>query len=331
MSSAVFSRLALPSYSVTRAVVSVAVAACTLVPAANAAVPAQPSSDVIADSQPSASLFRVDSALVAPLENVQYRTEGVSSSSVDDERMNLSPEGIAGEGAGQPANGRRRSYGHSRYQDRLHNADGSSKIAFVAGGAIAIPVGSTGKYYTPSYAFQAGAGWNFNKMFGVLGEFHYDHFGLTGGNITNQLNTYIAEGNTAASLQGLDANAHVISLTVNPIVNFSSGRNSKLGAYVTGGVGYYRKSTNFTLPVLTQDYFGNVYQQNVNAITYSANSFGASLGVGLTYKLSEFSSERLFAEGRYDWLKINSANNPDDYIYNRRNTGYIPVEVGIRF
>ena len=167
MSFAVFSRVALPNFSVACAAASIAVAACTLVPAAHAA-PAEPGGGAAVSSQPSASLFRVDTALVAPLEDVRYRTEGVSSSSVEDERMNLSPEGIAGEGAGQPATGkRRRSYGKSRYQDRLHNADGSSRIAFVASGALALPVGSTGKYYTPSYAFQAGAGINFNKMFGV--------------------------------------------------------------------------------------------------------------------------------------------------------------------
>ncbi len=326
-----------PRSSVLLTAAAIALSACTLVPAARAAAPAEPGSGSSTGGTASASPFRVDTALVAPLEDVQYRTAGISSSSLvsplEDERMNLSADGIAGEGAGQPANGkRRRSYGKSRYQDRLHNSDGSNKIAVLAGGAIAIPVGNTGKYYTPSYAIEAGAGWNFNKTFGVLGEFHYDHLGLTGGSINYEYNLYLNSGATATQLAGFDANAHIIALTVNPIVNFPAGKDSKLGGYVTGGFGYYRKSTNFTLPQLGYGYYGNIISQNVNITTDTANSLGTNFGVGFTYKLSEFSSERLFAEARYNWLSINSGNAANDaFIYNRRNSEYVPVEVGIRF
>ena len=317
------------SFSVCAAL-SIALSACIAVPAAHAA--AAPSAAPSSAGAPSSTVFRIDSALVAPLQDAQYRTEGVSSSSLDDERLNLSSEGLTGDGAGQPPTGRRRSYGRSRYQDRLHNPDGSSRIAFVAGAGAAVPVGNTGKFYTLSYAVEAGAGINFNKTFGVLGEFHYDHLGLTGGAINYQYNQYLGIGATPSDLAGFDANAHVISLTVNPIVNVTRGDHSKLGAYVTGGVGYYRKSTNFTLPSLSQDYFGNVYSQNVNISTDTANAFGVNGGLGLTYKLSEFSSERLFAEARYNWLNISSTNAANDnFPFNRRNTEFIPVQVGIRF
>jgi hypothetical protein len=284
------------------------------------------------------SIFTMNTSVTSPTRDFLYQPEGVStsddtiaagdpSSSLAGERDSLSFDG------GQPPPGRR-SYGRSRYQDRWHNSDGSSKIAFVAGAGMTVPVGNTGKYYTPNYAIQAGAGLNFNKMFGILGEFHYDASNLTPGAIQAQYNNYINFYDfDPASLVGLDGNSHVIALTVNPIINFTPGggrrRGNKLGAYITGGVGYYHKTTNFTLPQVFNSFYGS-FVQNSTFDSYSANSFGANGGFGLTYKLSDFSSERLFIEARYDWLKIN-ANSNDLFPYNARNTEYVPITVGIRF
>ena len=263
---------------------------------------------------------------------------GVSTSAAPDgtdavtaERESLS---FAGGGAQPPT---RRRYGRSRYQDHMHNSDGSSKIAFVGGFGGNFPVGNTGRYYTPSYNFEIGAGLNFSKYFGVLGEYHYDHLGVTDAVINAQYNIYaqeiLAQNGDITQLDGLDANAHVHSLTIDPIINLPAGDRqggSKLGAYVTGGVGYYWKRTNFTLPQTVTDGF-YVFTQNQNAATYSASGFGVNGGAGLTYALSGFSSERLFVEARYNWIKIDSSNNADDFPYNRRNTEYIPVTVGLRF
>ena len=312
------------SSSMSRAVLGVAaISIYTVVTPAFAATP-----DAAA-----AAMFHLDSSLVAPDASFRYETPGVSTSAdvaVVEERANLAG---TGEGAigGQPPTGRRRSYGRSRYQDRMHNADGSSKIAFVAGAGLNVPVGNTGKFYTPSYTITAGAGYNFNKMFGVLGEFHYDHTGLTGGAIATEYNNAINSGGASASdLVGLDANAHFIAITANPVVTFSNDR-SKFGAYITAGGGYYRKTTNFTLPALGTDSFGDVFSTNQNVDSATANGVGANGGLGLTYKLSSFSSERLFLEARYHWISINSANNTDFFPYNRRNTEYIPITAGIRF
>lgn len=278
--------------------------------------------------------------LSATSETPRYQTEGVSSSTdaVEAEIASLSASPLegAGSGAGQYGGRRRRSYGRSRYQDRWHNADGSNKVAIVAGAGLNVPVGNTGKFYTPSYTITGGAGWNFNRQFGVLAEFHYDHLGTTGGSINYEYNNLLASFPTITpdDLIGLDGNAHVLAITLNPVVNFSD-RDRKLGAYITGGVGYYRKSTNFTLPALGRycDYYGfcYTYTSNQNIDTASANAFGANGGFGLTYKLSEFSSERLFVEARYHWLKIDSTNNSDFFPFNRRNSEYVPVTVGIRF
>ncbi|WP_419806268.1 hypothetical protein [Terriglobus sp.] len=300
-----------------------------------------------ASSQPSTDIAQLNRSLLTPgaysladvNADLRYRTDGVSSSSdaVDDEVASLSasPADVAegsGAGAGQYGSHRRR-YGRSRYQDRLHNSDGSTKIAFLGGAGLNVPVGNTGKFYTPSYDIEVGGGWNFNQNFGVLAEFHYDHVGLSGGAINSEYNNLLAAGVTADELDGFDANGHVLSFSIDPVISLTQS-HSKLGAYVTGGVGYYRKTTNFTLPSIgtTCDYYYCYqYSSNVNVDQYTASGFGANAGLGLTYKLSEFSSERLFVEARYHWLKLNDNNNQDFFQFNRRNSEYIPVTVGIRF
>ncbi len=323
-----------PSFSLSRAVRSgvAAMAVCAAAPLLWAAAPAA-GADATAGS-----MFHMDNALVSPDASFRYETSGVSSSvedAVAAERADLSSEGLgteAGAFAGTAPSGRRRSYGRSRYQDRLHNSDGSTKIAFVGGAGLSVPVANTGKFYTPSYDVTVGGGYNFNKMFGVVGEFHYDHLGLTGGAINSEYNNLIALGATSDDLQGFDANAHILAITANPVVSFSNDR-SRFGAYVTAGVGFYHKTTNFTLPSegTVCDYFCYTYVSNYNIDSASANGFGVNGGLGLSYKLSTFSSERLFVEGRYHWINISNANNTDFFPYNRRNTEYIPLTAGIRF
>ncbi|AFL87363.1 hypothetical protein Terro_1042 [Terriglobus roseus DSM 18391] len=311
-----------------------ALAALSVTPVMFAAAPAATPD---AATPAAASIFNIPN----PTADYRYQPAGVSSSddviaandpssSLDAERDSLSYDGA------QPPPGRRRSYGRSRYQDRMHNADGSSKIAFVAGAGMNVPNGSTAKYYTPHFALDVGAGLNFNKTFGILAEFSYQRMGLTAGAInqdyTNTYNYFISQGNNPSDvsdyLSGFDANAHIWGISVNPIVNLVG--QGKVGAYVTGGVGYYRKTTNFTLPQLTQNIYGGIGYVNSTFDSYGAGGLGYNGGVGLTYKLSEFSSERLFVEARYQWVDLGKTNN-DFFAYNKRNTGTIPITVGVRF
>ncbi len=308
---------------------------CLLLPAFTLA-PLLHATETAATSGTPAS-FTTSAAVTDPTRGFRYQPDGISSSSeavteeIPSTLLNAERDSLAG-GGGQPPPGRRRSYGRSRYQDRMHNADGSSKIAFVAGAGLNVPAGNTAKYYTPHLAIVAGAGINFSKVFGVLGEFHYDRMGLTAGSINLDYNNTLAAigplGGTASDLAGFDANAHILALTVNPIVNLVG--QGRVGAYVTGGLGFYRKTTNFTLPQLQQNIYGGIYQQNVTFDGYSANGIGYNGGVGLSYKISEFSSERLFVEARYEWLNLGKNSN-DFFPFNRRNSEVIPITVGIRF
>lgn len=236
--------------------------------------------------------------------------------------------------------GGRRRYGKPRYRGNNTNADGSSKWAFVVGGGMTAPVNGTEKYNTISYSVKVGAGRNFNKMFGVLAEYNYDQLGLTASNLANQLALYNSLGytdsnNNLISFDGLDGNAHAWSLTLNPIIHLYDSES--LGFYVVGGGGFYRKLTNFTLPVTgyTCNYYYGCYyygaQQTIDH--YSNNAGGVNGGIGFTYKLSKFANQKLFAEARYTWINNSQSNNSVNGLYPQNNlrTIYVPVTFGLRW
>ena len=236
----------------------------------------------------------------------------------------------------------RRRYGRPRYQDRGHNADGSNRYTFEAGGAMALPTGATGKRTTLSYSLKAGAGINLNRKIGILAEYNYDHFGITGSTLANQAalfnNLYgtITDGSgNTTNFNGLDGNAHVWSLTLNPIFTFHE--TEKTSAYVVVGGGFYRKVTAFTLPQIGigYSYYYGPYQYVVNQTleSYSNNAGGVNGGIGFTYKPSRFAGEKFFAEARYVEVFNSASGNSvnSDYPPSNARTGYFPVTVGVRF
>jgi hypothetical protein len=188
-------------------------------------------------------------------------------------------------------------------------------------------------------------------------EFDYDHFGMTSATLQNQENLYnyfiglynaTPDGlaNPATPIAGLDGNNHIWSFSLDPSYNFYSGEG--LGAYVIGGFGFYHKVANFTEPEegeYCDPYYG-CYPYVANGVIdhYTSNAPGVNGGLGLTYKFSHFSNEKLFAEVRYVYT-FNSARagvtaataSPadedvaNDFPYNSNRTGYLPVKFGLRF
>ena len=230
----------------------------------------------------------------------------------------------------------RRRYGAPRYRGGNTNADGSEKYTAYAGAGLTLPVGSNSNYLTTSYGIQGGVGRNFNKHFGVNLEFDYDHFGLTGAAISQYSYLYFGDPSNPYSV---DANSHIWNFSVQPTYQIYSGEG--LGAYITGGVGFYHKVTNFTLPAEEQSFYGD-FEVNQNFDHYTSNAPGFDGGIGLTYKFSRFSGERLYAEVRY--VYIDNSFRPGDTVataatyvgtnlfpQNSNTTSYIPIKVGIRF
>jgi hypothetical protein len=264
--------------------------------------------------------------------------------------------------------GGRSRYGRPRYRGGNTNPDGSEKYTFYAGGGFTLPDGPTHHVDTTSYGFQAGVGRNLSKKFGVNVEFDWDNFGLTGTTLNNQLNLYnnyigvynnqCAADPTCSSQDGyaspfsaLDGYSHVWSFSIQPVYNIAV--NEGLGAYITGGFGFYHKITTFTSPEegeYCDPYYGCYdYEANTPIDSYTSNAPGVDGGIGFTYKFSRFSHELLYGEVRYVFVfnqartGVNAAtcttvacatqtdSYANDYPQNSYRTEYVPVKFGIRF
>lgn len=259
-------------------------------------------------------------------------------------------------GANAMQYGQRRRYGAPRYRGGNTNPDGSEKYTGYAGAGFAVPGTDKFNYATTSWGFQVGAGRNFNQHFGTMLEFDYDHFGMSGGALRDQQNLYnyiIAQYNAqvpvdqqASSIAGLDGNNHIWSFSLDPVYNIKSGEG--LGAYVIGGVGFYHKVANFTVPTQGEycDYYYGCYGYVANQVIdhYTSNAFGVNGGVGFTYKFSRFANQRLYGEVRYVYtfnsarpgvtyatVTPGNASAYNDFPQNSNRTGYLPVKLGIRF
>ena len=242
----------------------------------------------------------------------------------------------------------RRRYRRPNYTDSHTNADGSSKYTFFAGGGFNLPTGGTHNYLTTGWNVQFGGGRNFNKTFGLLAQFDYDHFGFQTATLNNLLAIYNSLGATdqnGAPLTQLGGASHVWSLTLDPIVNYYT--SDTWGAYAIAGVGFYHKTANFTIPGVGQacdPYYGCFYVQSNQTIDkYTSNAVGVNGGLGFTYKLSRFSNVKLYAEARYVFVdnqprpyqdgSTEAPGNPYFNVFpqNSRRTTYIPVSFGVRF
>jgi hypothetical protein len=256
----------------------------------------------------------------------------------------------------------RRRYGNPRYNDNMHNSDGSNKYIFEGAVGLTLPTGDTYHYFNTSYGIQVGGGRQFNKKFAVLAQFDYDRFGInkvtldSQAALYNQLNSNDDTGcgpgqGESACANLVDGNNHVWSFTLNPTYTFLQGE--KYGMYAVVGAGFYHKVTDFTTPSTGEEctYYGCFdVTENETFDHYTSNAFGGNAGLGLTYKFSRFADEKLFIEARYVIVDNSQrqgyifANTPTGYTTNGPNpdpnnafpgnsnkTSYIPIKAGIRF
>jgi opacity protein-like surface antigen len=281
--------------------------------------------------------------LNAPLDLSRPESLSYSSSVGVDETASAEDFDLRGGEENQPPP--RRPYSHrTNYNDSTHNADGSNKYTFIVGGGFTLPVGGTHNDLTTSYAFQAGGGRNFNKKLGVLLEFNWANFGIRTETLNNVLAIYNSLG---ANLNQLNGSSHVWSFSIDPVYNLAQGDRS--GMYVTGGVGFYHKTADFTIPAIgiTCDIFGNCFQFQANQTidSYTSNAFGANLGFGYTYRFSRFADERFYVEARYVYnansRRPETGTTPENtppgstafnaFPQNSAPTTFIPITFGVRF
>jgi hypothetical protein len=247
---------------------------------------------------------------------------------------------MLGTGGGHAQNGM------PHYRGAYTNTDDSMKFIAYGGAGATVPLGNTSKYLTPNFDIQAGAGYRFNRHFALPVEFDWDQFGFTKQALDNQIAIYDSLFGTGSVNYLLDGNSHIWSFSLQPTYTFYSG--DTWGAYVKGGVGFYHKVANFTLPSQEVEcyYYCGVYDANFNLDHYTSNAPGYDGGVGVTYRFSPDSHARFYAEARYVFVDnqqrtgitntsaslatVNSSTT-DFYPANSNRTTYIPIEVGIRF
>jgi hypothetical protein len=311
------------------------IAAVTFIAAAGTSgLHAQKSAGTAPSLPPPVSL---KASLIAPLDlstpdDLKYSSSVGSDDMANAENFTLSSL------ADQPPP--RRPYSRPNYNDSRTNTDGSAKYTFFVGGGFTLPVGGSHNYLATSYDFQAGAGRNFNKTFGVQVEFDWANFGFQTATLNNQLAIY-NNPPLFANFTQLGGTSHDWSFTLDPIMNFYT--SDTWGAYVVGGGGFYHKTANFTIPTIGEEcyiYGCFTYQANQTIDKYTSNAFGVNGGAGLTYKFSRFAGERFYVEARY----VYTFNSPRQFSYgdtngngfnvfpqNSAKTGFIPVVFGVRF
>ena len=166
-----------------------------------------------------------------------------------------------------------------------------SHFAAEFGGGWTTPANESQHDLTYGWDVVAGAGYKFNRKFSLLGEY--------------QFNSNKIPGKVLAQVGEPGGDIHIWSLTVAPVWNYKT--SGVWGGYVTGGGGYYRKTTSFTEPALITGYYCDYfycypyqYVGDVVVAQFSTNQGGVNIGGGFTF--GNWSGGKLYAEARYTWI-----------------------------
>lgn len=252
------------------------------------------------------SFFGVIALAAASIAYAQSTSSPADSSS----RSFLVADPAADGASSMPAaagNGAAGAESHHGFKSRSLGGSFTGEI----GGGFNAPIGNDLPYITWGGNVTAGAGLRFSNAFSLLGEFQF---------IGNKLpGAFINAGG------GEGGNAHIISITAAPVIDLFPKRTNSI--YLTGGGGYYHKSTNFTVQVCC-DFYG--YPVTLTANSFSSNQLGGNIGFGISHKLGGMygsGNTRVFAEARYLFI-----NTPPITENNGLGaTELIPVTIGLRF
>jgi Outer membrane protein beta-barrel domain len=162
-----------------------------------------------------------------------------------------------------------------------------------AGAGVSPLVGAVSSRLNDGWHITFGAGYNFTKHFTTTLDYTYNGFGVSR-NVLNEAG--VPSGNS-----------HMQSFTVNPKLRLN--RRSKFDPYVIGGVGYYRRTVEFTRPALVpvlifDPFFGGFFNTLVPANEVLgrliADGVGGCLGGGFDIKLGD-NGVKFFSEARYHY------------------------------
>jgi hypothetical protein len=173
-------------------------------------------------------------------------------------------------------------------------------------------VGDVDTRLTTGWNVDLRGGYERRDGLGVFSEFMYNGFGI--------------DSRVLQSLQVPDGNARMWSLTAGPMWRFPIA--GALRGHVLGGVGWYRRTVEFTQPTIGVisvvdpwwGYIGPVVvpaNQVLGSVT--DNAFGGHIGGGLSFLLGDTGASA-FVDVRYHRANTNPTS-----------TAIVPVNVGIRW
>lgn len=191
-------------------------------------------------------------------------------------------------------------------------AQSEHRYTLSVGGGYSPLVGDISKRLDNGWHVTAGAGLNITRYLAATLDYNYNGFGVS--------NSVLREAKVP------DGNSHMWSLTANPKLRLN--RFSKVNPYIVGGVGYYRRTLEFTRPTavpvtIFDPFFGAFFDTLIPADKVlgriTRGGPGGSLGGGFDFKFPK-TSVKLFTEARYHYASTGSIP-----------TRMVPVTLGFRW
>lgn len=194
----------------------------------------------------------------------------------------------------------------------ISQAQDEHRFTLQAGAGLSPLTGDISSRLENGWHLTFGGGYKFTSYFSTTVDYMYNGYGVS--------RRVLREAEVAGG------NAHMWSLTVSPTLYLL--RHSRINPYIAGGVGYYRRTVEFTQPAAVpvtffDPFFGFVFNtalpadQVIGDIT--RGGVGGSLGGGFEVRLGD-SGVKAFSEARYHYAA--TGNIP---------TRMVPVTFGARW
>jgi outer membrane protein with beta-barrel domain len=207
----------------------------------------------------------------------------------------------------------------------------------IGGGAL-FPIGSYKDSFDTGGSFVIGGTYFFTPVLGIQGEYNYGR--MNGPQKTIFVSS--TPGGLNPTSQLLESNQQQHALLFD-LVARSHNRDSVVGGYVVGGMGYYHRIVQITSPAVgfttfCDPYWYVCYPAAVSVDNIlgdrSSNDFGINFGGGITFG----HEAKFYVEARYHYVWgpaiANASNLPSSSSSSapsNANASYFPLIFGVRF
>lgn len=205
------------------------------------------------------------------------------------------------------------------------NGGWASKLALNFGGGLDMPMSDTSNYANTGWDLEFGGGLHVGRSLSVLLDYQFISDGLP--------SKIVAQAGTQTG------NIHVWGFSFDPV--YDIWPKAANGAYVTGGAGFFRKTTNFQNAAPQQYcyyFYCGVGYANQTVGHFSSNQAGFNIGGGYRHRfLGMYGDGRMeiYAEARYmDVLTPAIKNKSPNGLGNTTigaGTKLLPINFGLRF